>query len=39
MKPIGSVMSFSGGAEDTPSVRVQRYDCPGSLHHGDPTLN
>jgi hypothetical protein len=37
-RPVGESMSFSGGAEETPTVRVVKYFCPGSLHHGEKTL-
>jgi hypothetical protein len=37
-KSIGDSMSFSGGAETTPTVSVETYRCPGSMNDRDPTL-
>ena len=34
-RQVGDTMSFSGGAEVTPTVTVQRFVMPGSLHHAD----
>lgn len=34
----GSTMAFSGGAEETPIVKVSRFRAPGSLNDGRPTL-
>jgi len=38
MKKIGDSCSFTGGAEETPKITVQRYRKPGSLQGGDLTL-
>jgi len=34
-RQVGDMMSFSGGAEVTPTVTVQRFVMPGSFHNGD----
>jgi hypothetical protein len=38
MRNLHDKMSFTGGAEATPTVEVVRFHCPGSLHGGDRSL-
>ena len=35
---VNECMSFTGGAEPTPTVTVVRYRCPGNLNNGEPSL-
>lgn len=37
-KKLNDSMAFSGGAEETPLVRVARFRAPGSLHDRSVTL-
>ena len=38
MRSLNESMSFTGGAEVTPTVRVVRFQCPGSLNNAQPSL-
>ena len=38
MKKVGDSCSFTGGAEETPKITVERYRKPGSLQSGALTL-
>jgi hypothetical protein len=39
MQKIGSTMTFTGGAEVSPTVQVSRFVSPlGRFHYGDPTF-
>lgn len=38
MRNLHDKMSFSGGAEATPTVEVVKFRCPGSMNNGDRTL-
>ena len=35
MKNLHDKMSFTGGAELTPTVEVVKFRCPGSMNDGD----
>jgi hypothetical protein len=35
---IGERMVFTGGAENSPTVEVSTFNCPGSLNNGCKTL-
>ena len=37
-RQVGESMSFSGGAELTPTATVARFVSPGSMHHADVNL-
>lgn len=37
-RKVGERISITGGAEQTPTVIVDQFNEPGSLHNGDKTL-
>jgi hypothetical protein len=38
MRNLNERMSFTGGAEVTPTVSVVHFRCPGSLNNNQPSL-
>jgi hypothetical protein len=37
-KKLGDSMIFTGGAEQSPTAIVSKWNCPGSMHNGETTL-
>ena len=38
MRDLNERMMFSGGAEETPTIQVVRFRCPGSMNDGNRSL-